>query len=107
MILVGGDRSLTSRGKSFLTRFTADDRRVQNSLISANDFDDSIEFEDKTFEGMLESLPLDGGHGVTFINYYAKSVALQLTAYQRLCLNGRFLLPWGREYCFFSCFQVR
>ena len=39
-------------------RFTADDRRVQNSLIWANDFDGSIEFEDKTFEGMLESLPL-------------------------------------------------
>ena len=53
-------------------RFTADDRRVQDSLISANDFDGSIEFEDKTFESMLESLPLHGGHGVTFITYYAK-----------------------------------
>ena len=41
-------------------------------MISANDFDGSIEFEDKTFESMLESLPLHGGHGVTFITYYTK-----------------------------------
>ena len=41
-------------------------------MIWANDFDGSIEFEDKTFEGMLESLPLHGGHGVTFITYYAQ-----------------------------------
>ena len=59
-------------------------------MISANDSDDSIEFEDKTFEGMLESLPLDGGHGVTFVT--PKSVVLQLASYQRLCLNGRFML---------------
>ena len=49
-----------------------DDRQVQDSLILANDFDGSIKFEDKTFEGMLESLPLHGGHGVTFITYYTK-----------------------------------
>jgi len=86
---------LTPRGKSFLTRFTADDHRVQDLLISTNDFDGSIKFEDKTFESMLESLPLHGGHGVTFITYIKqKSVALQLAAYQRLCLNGRFMLPF-------------
>jgi hypothetical protein len=85
----------TSQGKSFLPRFTADDRQVQDLLISANDFDGSIEFEDKTFESMLESLPLHGGHGITFITYIKqKSVALQLAAYQRLCLNGRFMLPF-------------
>ncbi len=59
-----------------------DNRRVQDSLISANDFDDSIEFEDKTFEGMLESLPLDGGHGVAFITYYAK-----------ICCSATYSLP--------------
>ena len=53
-------------------RFTADDRRVQDLFISANDFNGSIEFEDKTFEGMLESLLLHGGHGMTFITCYAK-----------------------------------
>jgi hypothetical protein len=31
-----------------------------------------------------------------------KSVALQLAAYQRLYLNGCFMLPWGRECCFFA-----
>ncbi len=72
MNYVRGDRSLMSRGKSFLTRFTVDDRQVQDSLILANDFNDSIEFEDKTIEGMLESLLLHGGHGITFITYYAK-----------------------------------
>jgi hypothetical protein len=66
----------------------------------ANDFDGSIEFEDKTVESMRESLPLRGGHGVT--SDMQKSVALQLAAYQRLCLNGRFMLPWGRECCFFA-----
>ena len=81
--------------------FTADNRRAQDSLILANDFDGFIEFEDKTFESMLESLPLHhGGHGVTFVTQI--SVALKLAAYQRLCLNGRFMLPWGRECCFFA-----
>ena len=51
-------------------------------MISANDFDDSIEFEGKTFEGMLESLPLDGGHGVTFITYYTK-----------ICCSATYSLP--------------
>ena len=46
-----------------------DDRQVQDSLILANDFDGSIEFEDKTFESMLKSLSLHGGHSVTFITY--------------------------------------
>jgi hypothetical protein len=51
-------------------------------LIWANDFDGSIKFEDKTFEGMLESLPLHGGHGVTFITYYAK-----------ICCSATYSLP--------------
>jgi len=51
-------------------------------LISANDFDGSIEFEDKTFKGMLEFLPLDGGHGVTFITYHAN-----------ICCSATYSLP--------------
>jgi hypothetical protein len=38
--------------------------------------------------------------GVTFVTQ--KSVALQLAAHQRLCLNGHFMLPWGREWYFFA-----
>ena len=56
--------------------FTADNRRAQDSLILANDFDGFIEFEDKTFESMLESLPLDGRHGVIFTNLLRKSLLL-------------------------------
>ena len=56
--------------------------RVQGSLISAINFNDSIEFEDKTFESMLESLPLDGRHGVIFTTYYAK-----------VCCSATYSLP--------------
>ena len=71
---------LTSRGKSFLMRFTADRSsstelvRVQGSLISAIDFNDSIEFEDKTFEC---SSPCGWSTcGVIFTNLLRKSLLL-------------------------------
>ena len=61
-------------------QFTADDRRAQDLLISANNFDDSIEFEDKTFESMLQSLPL---HGWTWRN----------VCYAKICCSATCSLP--------------
>jgi hypothetical protein len=66
-------------------------------LIWANDFDGSIEFEDKTFEGMLSPRHSMVDIGVTFLLHITQKLLLCNLQLTRDYLDGRFLLPWGRE----------
>jgi hypothetical protein len=97
LILIGGVLFATnwtnqlSRGNLFVCIFFVFYGQLSSTWSCQSpgkDFDGFIEIEYKTFESMLESLPLHGGLWRNAC--YAKNVALQLATYQRLCLNGHF-----------------
>ena len=95
-MLIGGDSFTIDwtnqllRGKLFLAHFFVDNHQAHGLIdVRTNDFDGLIEIESKTFKSMLASLPLHSGFRHNFC--YAKIVALQLAAYQKLCFNGHFM----------------